>query len=118
MVRGEIYLVRRGANQDPKRQRCFVVVSRQVLLDSSFSSVICAPIYSRHDGLATQVAIGTDERLKHFSSIHCDELMSVPRSKLTHYIGRLSREKLDALNRALMVALGLRGSDGLTMSVN
>jgi mRNA interferase MazF len=83
------------------------VVSRQVLIDSRFSTVICAPVYSAHHGLSTQVAVGVDEGLKHQSSIHCDELVSLPKSALTHYIGRVSLEKLDALNKALRIALDI-----------
>ena len=99
--------MRKPASKDPKRQRVFVVVSRQVTIDSRFSTVICAPIYSRHDGLATQVKVGTSEGLKHESSIHCDELMSLPKSRLTRFVGRLSAAKRVELNLALSVALAL-----------
>jgi len=71
--RGELYRVHKGSAGDPKKSRVFVVVSRQLLIDSRFSTVICAPVYSVHDGLSTQVEIGVDEGLKHTSSIHCDE---------------------------------------------
>ena len=64
-----------------------MIVSRQLLIDSSFSSVVCAPIYTRRDGLHTQVDVGVDEGLKHESTIHCDELMSLPKSSLTHFVG-------------------------------
>lgn len=105
MKRGELYRVEHPSARDPKRFRVFVVVSRQVLIDSRFSTVICAPIYTTNDGLATQVAVGIDEGLKHESSIHCDELVSLPKSKLTHYIGMLSSKKLVDLEQALKVAL-------------
>lgn len=85
----------------------FVVVSRQILIDSRFSTVTCAPVYSRHDDLATQVAVGIDEGLKHDSSIHCDELVSLPKARLTDFVAGLPARKLVALNRALQVALDL-----------
>ena len=106
MKRGELYRVAHPSN-DPKRFRVFVIVSRQALLDSRFSTVICAPIYTIHDGLASQVAVGIDEGLKHESSIHCDELVSLPKTVLTNYIGTLPPEKVEALNYALCVALEL-----------
>jgi len=53
------------------------------------------------------VAVGVDEGLKHDSSIHCDELVSLPKSVLTHYIGTLSPEKIEALNKALRIALDI-----------
>ncbi len=106
MKRGELYRVAHPS-QDPKKFRVFVVVSRQALIDSRFSTVVCAPIYTIHDGLASQVAVGPDEGLKHDSSIHCDELVSLPKAVLTHYVGVLPVDKLEALSDALRIALDL-----------
>ena len=106
MKRGELYRVAHPSN-DPKRFRVFVIVSRQALIDSRFSTVICAPVYTTHDGLASQVAVGVDEGLKHDSSIHCDGLVSLPKSVLTNYIGMLPPDKLAVLDFALRVALDL-----------
>jgi mRNA interferase MazF len=75
----------------------FVIVSRQILIDPQFSPVICAPVYTTYEGLSTQVAVGIDEGLKHDSGIHCDELISLPKSMLTNYIGKLSPEKIHLL---------------------
>ncbi|MBT4497691.1 MAG: type II toxin-antitoxin system PemK/MazF family toxin [Gemmatimonadetes bacterium] len=110
MRRGELYSVYKGAAQDPKRYRVFVVVSRQIVLDSRFSTAICAPVYTSFDGLSSQVPIGIDEGLKHDSSIHCDELISIPKAALTHFIGSLSFPKIEALDRALAIAVGLDSS--------
>ncbi len=87
-----------------------MVVCRQVLLDSRFSTVICAPVYSSRDGLSTQVPVGIDEGLKHDSSIHCDELVSLHKTALTNYVGTLSVLKIQLLNEALGVALDSRDS--------
>jgi mRNA interferase MazF len=92
---------------EPRKQRVFAVVSRQVLIDSKFSTVICAPVYSHHDGLSTQVKLGSEEGLKHESSIHCDELVSLPKTMLTRYVGRVSETKMQDLDAALAEALGL-----------
>ncbi len=92
---------------DPKKARVFVVVSRNALIETRFSTVICAPVYSKYDGLSTQVAVGTEDGLKHDSSVHCDALMSIPKSALTNYVGSLSPAKIEALNQALHVALEL-----------
>ncbi len=108
MKRGELYRVANPPAKDPRKSRVFVVVSRQVLIDSRFSTVICAPIYSTHAGLSTQVRIGVGEGLKHDSSIHCDELVSLPKSLLTNFVGSLSPQKTEELNRALRVALEIR----------
>jgi len=110
MNRGDCYLVRKPGTADPRKQRGFVIVSRQALVDSRFSTLICAPIYSKHDGLSTQVEVGIAEGLKKESSIHCDELVSLPKSALTHYVGSLKSAALNQLNGALAVALGLEDS--------
>ncbi len=109
MKRGELYRVERPFSRDPKQFRVFVIVSRQSLIDNRFSTVICAPIFTVHDGLATQVSVGIVEGLKHDSSIHCDELVSLSKSVLTHYVGVLSDAKLEALDKALGIALELYG---------
>jgi mRNA interferase MazF len=113
MNRGEIYLVSKPGRSDPKRQRAFVIVSRQALVGTIFSTVICAPIYSRHDGLETQVAVGVKEGLKSDSSIHCDDLISLPKAVLTRYVGRLTQGGTDALRSALIAALDLPDTSDL-----
>lgn len=105
MKRGELYRVANPSTKDPKRSRVFVIVSRQTLIDSRFSTVICAPVFSVHDGLSTQVPCGVKEGLKHDSSIHCDELVSIPKTALTNYIGILSSGVLQEMNIALHIAL-------------
>jgi mRNA interferase MazF len=107
MRRGDLYRVYKSAG-DPKEFRVFVVVSRQALIDSRFSTVVCARVYTRGSGLATQVPIGTEEGLKHPSRIMCDDLTSVRKSDLTQFIGSLSPSKLALLNRALALALDLQ----------
>lgn len=106
MKRGELYRVRHPTG-DPRRSRVFVVVSRQVLLDSRFSTAVCAPVFTEGEGLATQVAVGLGEGLKHPSWIMCDNLVSVSKSALTDYVGALGTAKLADLRRALLAALDL-----------
>jgi mRNA interferase MazF len=109
---GELYRVTNPSAKDPKKSRVFVIVSRQVLIDSRFSTVVCAPIYSTHHGLSTQVLVGVNEGLKHDSSIDCDELVSLPKSVLTNFIGLLSPQKIEELNEALSIASDIRDLKG------
>jgi mRNA interferase MazF len=106
MNRGELYRVPKPPG-DPKRQRVYVVVSRQKLIESRYSTVICAGIYTEGLGLATQVAVGPEEGLKHESWIHCDNLVSFDKSILTDFVGTLSAAKIRHLNRSLAMALDL-----------
>ena len=107
MKRGDLYRVAHPTTRDPKRSRVFVVVSRQLLIDSQFSTVICAPVYTQYHGFSTQVHVDIDDGLKHSSSIHCDELISLSKSVLTDYMGVLSITKLAELNDALKIALSI-----------
>ena len=107
MTRGDLYRVARPHARDPKRFRGFVVASRQALIESRFSTVVCAPVYSARHGLSTQVNVGPDEGLRHDSSVHCDELVRLSKSRLTQFVGRLSHEQLESLDKALMTALGI-----------
>lgn len=102
-----LYRVRRPPG-DSKPARTFVVVSRQALIDSNYSTVVCAPVFSARHGLSSQVAVGRNEGLKHDSAIHCDGLISIEKSRLTDFVGALSPEKLSELDRALSIALDVR----------
>lgn len=106
MRRGELYRVRRPGG-DPKESRVFAIVSRQTLIDSHWSTVICAPVYTVGESLSTQVAIGAAEGLKHKSWIACDALMSLMKGQLTDYVGSLGPAKLAEFNVALRIAVGL-----------
>jgi len=106
MRRGEIYRVHKPEG-DPKQYRSYVVVSRQPLIDSAYSTVICAPVFTNGSGLSTQVAIGADEGLKHESWIACDNLRSLRKADLSHFVGSLSSTKLAELDKALRIALSL-----------
>jgi mRNA interferase MazF len=64
-------------------------------------------VYSLGQGLSTQVPVGPAEGLEHESSIFCDNLVSVPRSELTDYVGSLSPQRTALLNQALRIALEL-----------
>ena len=116
MRRGEIYRVHHPGGDptgndrpgnDPKPYRSFVVVSRQVLIDSRFPTVVCAPILTRGHGFSTQVSVGIDEGLKHESWILCDNLVSLRKVQLTRFVGSLARSKVKELDRALKMALAL-----------
>ena len=97
----------KASEPNPKKYRVFIIVSRQVLIDSCFFTMICAPIYSSFDALSTQVPVGIDDELKHDSSIHCDEPISIPKSSLSRFTGILRPLKIQAFNQALTIALGL-----------
>lgn len=107
MRRGDLYLVEKATRTDTKKQRVFVVLSRQLLIDSAYSTVVCAPAYSVSEGISTQVPVGIEEGLKHQSCIRCDELVSIRKSDLTNFIGHLSEQKFEELKEAIRIALAV-----------
>ena len=108
MERGELYRVEKATTRDPKSFRIIVIVSRQAFIETRYLSVICAPVYTIFHGLPTEVEIGISEGLRHDSAIRCDELISLPKYKLTNFIGSLSKQKIEELNQALKYALELK----------
>jgi len=106
MKRGEIYRVHKPGG-DAKQHRLFVVVSRQALIDSKFSTVICAPVFSNGQALSTQVAIGPDEGMKYSSWIMCDNLVSLRKTEVSRFVGQLPNVKMAEVDRALRMALSV-----------
>lgn len=106
MRRGELYRVSKIPG-DPKKHRIVVIVSRQALVDSQFSTVVCAPVLTEGQGLSTQVSIGIEAGLKHHSWILCDGITSVRKTELKNFVGTLPSSKLDELDGALAMALDL-----------
>jgi mRNA interferase MazF len=48
-----------------------------------------------------------NRNLKHPSAVHCDELVSIRKSALTDFVGRLSPAKTGELDGELGIALGI-----------
>jgi mRNA interferase MazF len=108
MKRGDLYRVHQASKKDPKDYRVYLVVSRQDFINTQFSTVICAPVYSKYrEAITTQVEVGVNEGLKHDSAVYCDALISIEKSKLTDYVGSLSDEKIIKVNNALHIALAI-----------
>lgn len=107
MRRGEVYLIEGPDARGTRRQQMFVALSRQLALDSELASVICAPVFHSYDGLATQTPVGAADGLPYEGSIHCEALVSLPKSALTRLIASLGAAKLKAVEQALAVALEL-----------
>ena len=65
MERGELHRATPHP-QDPRRIRIFLVVSRPELIQSNYSTVICAPVYSTRSGLASELEVDEREGLVFF----------------------------------------------------
>ncbi len=58
-------------------------------------------------GLPTEVLVGKPEGLPRPSVVSTDNILTVPRQRLVRLMGQFSSAKIDELDRALKIALGL-----------
>src|SRR5262249_7887522 len=76
--------------------------------------VTVAPITTRVRRIPTEVPLGPADGLPKACVVNLDTLTTIPRRTLTQAIGPLSVEKLAAVERALIFALGLGHGQLLT----
>lgn len=100
--RGEIWTYQLKA---PNKRRPVLVLTRQPVI-ALLHWVMVAPVTSTIHGVPSEVLVGVDEGLKHESAVNLDNVQSVERSRLTHYVGSLSAGKIQAVCRALATAVG------------
>ena len=100
--RGEIWLFE---FRPPDKRRPVLVITRQEVIPL-LRTVMVAPITSSMRGAPSEVIVGVDEGLKHESAINLDHVQTVPKNELRKYVGRLGRQKMSLVCRALAVATG------------
>jgi mRNA interferase MazF len=100
--RGEIWMYQVKA---PDKRRPVLVLTRQQVI-SLLHWVIVAPITSSIHGVPSEVLVGIDEGLKRASAVNLDNVQSVDRSKLISFVGSLDAAKMQAVCRALAIAMG------------
>ena len=69
--------------------------------------VTVAPVTTRARRIPTEVPLGPAEGLPKACVVNLDTITTIPKRSLTHSVGALPAEKLAAVERALMFALGL-----------
>ena len=102
IARGEIWTY---GLQRPDKRRPVLILSRPEAI-SLLHTVLVAPITTTMRGLPSEVLIGIAEGLKHESAVNLDYIQTIERSRLSRYIGSLSKEKMRAVCRAIAVATG------------
>jgi mRNA interferase MazF len=106
--RGEIYRSRERVPERGGKPGFYVIVSRSFIAENDdVSTVVCAPVYGGVLGLSTEVVVGVDEGLPRTSSIRCDFLTLMFKTRLTGFVSTLGLDKRKELNRALLTALEL-----------
>lgn len=108
MNRGEIYRTQEKIPERGNKPGFYVIVSRDFIAgNDDISTVICAPVYRETLGLRSEIVAGVEDGLPQESSIRCDFLTLMWKSKLTYFVATLSPEKQQQLDRALSYALQL-----------
>src|SRR5437588_11547592 len=97
--RGEIWLLQLPA---PDHRRPVVVLSRPVLL-GLLQTVSVAAVTSTKRNVPTEVALGTEEGLKHESCVNLTNLFTVRQSDLKRFIGVVRPDKMRAVCAALAI---------------
>jgi mRNA interferase MazF len=90
----------------PVGPRPVVVLTRDAVCDT-IGAVVVALVTRTSRGLPTEVSIGRAEGLPRPSVVNTDDILTVPRQRLARLMGQFSSAKIDELDRALKIALGL-----------
>ena len=110
MKRGEIWTVSGGKDYAGKPRP--VVIVQEDAFDATASVTICAFTTDPTDAPLFRIEVTPDDEngLKAASRLMVDKLTTVSKTKLGKRIGRLSDEHMVRLNQAIMVFLGLAGT--------
>ena len=83
-----------------------MVITRQVAIPI-LANVTVALVTSRIRGIPTEVPVGQGEGLDHDSVVNCDNLVTISKTGLLRFRGRLGASKIRQMNAALRIALEL-----------
>jgi mRNA interferase MazF len=110
MERGEIWTVAGGKDYAGKPRP--VVIVQDNNFDATDSVTICPFTTDETEAPLFRLEIEPNARngLREPSRVMVDKLTTVPKSKVGTLVGRLDDEDLLRLNRAMLVFLGLAGS--------
>lgn len=107
MSRGDIVTVVAGGGFGGKPRPAVIIQSNQ--FETFFSATVCLFTSDPLDAALIRILIepSTENGLFALSRLMVDKITTVPASKIGKRIGRLGKEDLVRLNRALAVFLGL-----------
>lgn len=100
--RGDIYL----ADLPIGGRHPVVIVTRDVAIPL-LTSLVAVVVSSTVRGHVAEVELDVENGLEHQSAANCDDLVTVDIKRLIRYMGHLRTEKLEELNSALSISLGL-----------
>lgn len=105
VARGDVRLFRFAP---PDKQRPVVVLTRDSIVDR-LARVTVAPVSSTIRGVASEVALGTEDGLKQPCAVNLHNIITVPKEGLGRRVTQLDAHRLDQVCAAIAFALGCRG---------
>ena len=109
--RGELYYADLGKGMGSEQEGYRPVVIIQNNMGNKYSpTVIVAPVTTNHEARAkfpTHCYIGSESGLDTSSVILLEQLRTIDKKRLGHFVGRLNRKYLQQLNHALAVSVHL-----------
>ena len=89
----------------PVGPRPVVVLTRNAVSDT-IGAVVMALVTRTSRGLPAEVSVGKAEGMPSPPGVNTDTILTVPRQRLVRLMGQFSSARINALNRALKIALG------------
>ena len=109
--RGDIYLVDLGTNIGSEQGGCRHVLVLQNDVGNHYGpTLIVAPITSRYWKKAGQPTHYFIEEVKNLSSpsvVLTEQIITIDKSRVEKYLGRVSDEQMRGIDRAVKISLGL-----------
>jgi mRNA interferase MazF len=102
VARGDVRLFRFAP---PDKQRPVVVLTRDSIVDR-LSRLTVAPLTSTIRGVASEVALGTEDGLKQPCAVNLHNIVTVPKEGLGRRVAQLDERRLDEICDAIAFALG------------
>ena len=90
----------------PVGPRPVVVLTRDAVLES-IDSIVVGLVTRTVREHPTEVRLGRREGLPRACAVNLDNVLTVPKVRLTRLLGALSQEKVNDLNRAIKLALDI-----------
>ncbi len=109
--RGDIYLVDFGTNVGSEQGGCRPVLVLQNDVGNHYGpTLIVAPISSRYWKKAGQPTHYIIEEVKNLSSpsvVLAEQIITIDKSRVQKFLGRVSDEQMRGIDRAVKISLGL-----------
>ena len=90
----------------PVGPRPVVLLTRNAVIDS-IDSIVVALVTRTVRELPTEVRVGSQEGLPRPCVVNLDNILTIPKARLTRQLGALSQDKVEQLNQAIKTALDI-----------